>query len=43
MRDLLGTLKNITFVEPKLTLRSALAQGQEPEIEALAEAIRETV
>lgn len=39
MRDLLSALKNCTFIEPQISLKSALKNEQISQIEALAEAI----
>ena len=39
MRELLSTLKNCTFIEPQISLKSALKDGQVSQIEALADAI----
>lgn len=43
MRALLEPLKNMTFLETPLSIRSTLRPEQETEIDALAEAIRATV
>ncbi|MCR4963433.1 MAG: flavin reductase [Firmicutes bacterium] len=39
MKEILSTMKNITFIEQDLTLKSALKESQEEEIEALTAAI----
>lgn len=43
MRDCLGSMKNMTVVEPMITLRSALRPEQQSEIEALAKALADTL
>ena len=39
MREELGKLKNCTFIEPHIALKSALKTAQEADIDKLAEAI----
>ena len=39
MRELLSPLKNMEFIADNVSLKSALAPGQEAELEALADAI----
>ncbi|MDO4972762.1 MAG: flavin reductase [Eubacteriales bacterium] len=39
MRELLAPLKNMSFIEETVSLKSALAPGQEAQLEALADAI----
>ncbi len=39
MREILSKLKNITFLEPKITLRSALTPQQANELDAMADAL----
>ncbi|MDD3409887.1 MAG: FprA family A-type flavoprotein [Eubacteriales bacterium] len=43
MRDILAGCKDFTFLEPVVTLRSALAEGQLGEIDALVQAIVDTL
>ena len=40
MKDLLAPLKNCTFIEPQISLKSALKNEQITEIETLAAAIK---
>jgi flavorubredoxin len=41
MREKLEALKNITIVEPVLTIKSALSETDEPELKAFVDAIAE--
>ena len=43
MRELLSKCKNTTILEPVMTLRSALTQAQLPELDALAQAILDSL
>ena len=43
LREKLAAMKNMTVLEPSVTLRSALKENQLPEIEALAKAIAESI
>ncbi len=43
MREILGGLKNITFLDEKVTVKSALRENQLPEIDGLADVIAGSV
>jgi rubredoxin len=43
MRELLGCMKQITLLGPTLNLRSALKPAQVPELEALADAVADSL
>ena len=43
MRDLLGKLKNVTILDQQLTLRSAMAESQSAQLDALADALCATL
>ena len=43
MRELLSTLKGTEFIGDTLTVNSALAEGQLPDLDALADTIAESV
>ena len=43
MRDLLGKLKNVTFLDQQLTIRSAMAESQSAQLGALADALCATL
>ena len=43
MRDLLGKLKNVTILDQQLTIRSAMAESQSAQLDALADALCATL
>lgn len=43
MRELLSGLKNCTFIEPNLSIKSALTEAQNADLDALAAAIKATL
>ena len=43
MRELLSCLKNCTFIEPNISIKSALTEAQNADLDALAAAIKATL
>ena len=39
MKEILGTMRNVTIVEPSVTIKSTMKETDVPAMEALADAI----